>query len=197
MSTLLLWDQTITNFLYLEVASQGVKNALFIVASGFIYLIPIVLLWMFFRSYKDKLSSMKIFAGVVIAWGIFTKVTGDILYINFGFRDRPFAESGLSELFFEQPQQAFPSDHSAVLAVVILSLFVYKYPKLGYLFLIGGVAGSLARVAIGFHWFGDVVAGWLLGALAVGVIWMFDKPLTKVFEWFIRKFSKQYGRKTV
>lgn len=195
MSTLFLWDQTITNFLYLEAASQSVKNVLFAIAGGFIYVVPIVLLWMFFRSYKDKLISMKIFAGAVIAWGVFTKLTGDILYTNFGFRDRPFVENGLSELFLEQPQKAFPSDHSAVLAVVILSLFIYKYPKLGYLFLIGGVASSIARVVIGFHWFGDILAGWLLGALAVGFIWVFDRHITKVFEWLIRRFSKQYGRR--
>ena len=195
MSTLLVWDQTVTNFLYFEAASQTVKNVLLVVAGGFIYIIPVVLLIMFFRSHRDRLTSIKIFTGVIIAWQGLTKITGDILYTNFGFRDRPFAESGLNELFLEQPQKAFPSDHSAVFAVIVLSLFIYKYPKLGYLFLIVGIASSLARVVIGFHWFGDILGGWLLGALAVGLVWVFDRPLTKALEWFIRRFSRQYGRR--
>lgn len=195
MFNLLLWDRTITNFLYLEDISGVLKNVVFVIAGGFIYLVPIILLIMFFRSYKDRLASMKIFAGIVIAWQGLTKVTGDILYTNFGFRDRPFADNSLTELFLEQPQKAFPSDHSAVLMVVILLLFMYKYPKLGYVFLIGGIASSIGRVVIGFHWFGDVLAGWALGAVAVGMIWLFDRPLTNFFEWFIQKFSKQYGKR--
>lgn len=195
MSNLLLWDQNITNYLYFESASELLKNITLVMATGFIYILPIVLVVMFFRSYRDRITSMKIFVGVVIAWQGLTKITGDFLYGSYGFRERPFAENGLSELFLEQPEKAFPSDHSAVLIVVILLLFVYKYPKLGYVFLIGGITSSLARVVIGFHWFGDIIGGWLLGALAVGIILVFDRQLTKVFEWSIKRFSKQYGRR--
>lgn len=194
MLTLLTLDQTITNYLYFEGASEVLRNTVFTIASGFIYALPIILLVMFFRSHRDRITSMKIFLAVVIAWQVFSRLVGEVLYSSYGFRDRPFAGRGLNELFLEQPEKAFPSDHSAVIAVVVLTLFIYKYPKLGYVFLIGGIASSLARVAIGFHWFGDILGGWLLGALAVGIVWVFDRHLTNVFEWVIQKFSRDYGR---
>ncbi|MEX2361629.1 MAG: phosphatase PAP2 family protein, partial [Patescibacteria group bacterium] len=188
-------DQKITFLLYLESIDPTLTNTIYFIASGFVYVIPIVLLVMFWRSHRDRIVSMKIFLAALLAWQGLTTVVGDYLYTHYLFRDRPFTGRGIQELFFEQPHKAFPSDHAAVLMVVIVAAFAYRYPKLGYVFLIGGVLSSLARVVIGFHWFGDILAGWLLGAIAVGVIWLFDRPITVAFEWVIKKFSRSYGRR--
>lgn len=194
MATLLGLDQTITEFLYYTNASPQLQRLIFVAASAFIYVIPVVLLVMFWRSHRDQIVSLKIFLAAVLAWQVFSKFLGQFLYDGYGFRQRPFAQHGFKELLFERPEKAFPSDHAAVIAVVVIGFFVYKYPKMGWVFLVLGVISSLSRVVIGFHWFGDVVGGWLLGALAVGIVWLFDRPLTKTFEWFIQKLSRSYGR---
>ncbi len=196
MATLLGLDQTITEFLYYQSAAEGFQRVLFVAASLIIYLIPIVLLVLFWRSHRDRIVALKITTAAALAWKVMSNLLGQFLYNGYGFRDRPFAEGGFPELFFERPEKAFPSDHAAVLAVMVISLFVYRYPKLGWVFLVLGLISSLSRVVIGFHWFGDVVGGYLVGALAVGVIWLFDRPLTNFFEWVMRKLSRTYGRKT-
>lgn len=196
MEVLLSIDKTITDFLYNQAASPTLQKFFYVIASGFIYLIPAVLLVMFFRSHRERLASVKIFLASILAWQGFTGLLGMYLYDNFGFRDRPFADLGLQELLFERPQKAFPSDHSALLMAMIIGLFAYKYPKLGWLFLVGGVLSSLSRVVLGFHWFGDILVGWLLGALALGAIWLFDRPLTKIIESITARLSYKYGRRS-
>ncbi len=194
MATLLGLDQTITEFFYNPATSERLQQVTFVAASVFIYVVPLVLLVMFFRSHRDRIVSLKVFVAAILAWQVFSNFLGQFLYDGYGFRQRPFADQRLEELLFERPEKAFPSDHSAVIAAVVIGFFVYKYPKLGWVFLVLGLISSLSRVVIGFHWFGDIVGGWLIGALAVGLVWVLDRPLTKIFEWFIQKLSRTYGR---
>ena len=158
LTSLINLDQRITDWFYGGRVLPGAwENILYSLASVFIYALPVILLVLFFRNYRDRLNSIKIFLAVVITWQIITKYLGTFLYNTYGFRDRPFAEySSVKEFLFEQPTKAFPSDHSAVIMVVALSLFGYKYPRLAWPFLILGLTSSLARVVIGFHYFGDV-----------------------------------------
>lgn len=195
MEALLSIDHTITDFLYYQSINPALQKAIYYLAAGFVYLIPVVLVVMFFRSHRDRIVATKLFIAALLAWQGFSALLGGFLYDNYGFRERPFASTGLQELFFEQPDKAFPSDHSAVIMVMIIGLFAYRYPKLGWLFLILGIFSSLARVVLGFHWFGDIVGGWLLGALALGVIWLFNRPVTRATEWLFQKFSRDYGKR--
>lgn len=181
---LLELDKSITFWLYRSetLSAQGEK-LLYFVASYFIYSLPLIVLYLFFYSYKDRLNAIKIFIFSVFSWKVISLLVGTILYGVYEFRDRPFASLGIQELLFEQPEKAFPSDHAAVLATATVCFFYYKYPRLGWLFLIGGVLiSSLARVAIGFHWFGDVVGGWLIGLIAFGLLAIFDRQISFVLD---------------
>lgn len=160
-------------------------------ASGLIYALPVILVVLFFRSARDRLVSIKLTLGAVLAWQVLSSSIGGFLYNHYQFRDRPFASMGLQELLFERPQKAFPSDHAAVVMVIGLGLIYYKYPKLGWVFLSLGVISSLARVVIGFHYFGDVLGGWLLGVAAIGLIVLFDRPITNLINKVFGRFVGQ------
>lgn len=178
--SLLTLDQRLTNWLYIgNQASPATERFLFTLASVFIYLLPIILLYLFFRSRDDRAKAINVTAMAILSWQILSKFLGSFIYNHYGFRDRPFASHGLTEFLFEQPQKAFPSDHAAVLMAVTLGFFYYRYPKLGWLFLIGGVLSSLGRVVIGFHWFGDVIGGWLLAVVAFYLWRIVDQPVSR------------------
>ncbi|MBI4948171.1 phosphatase PAP2 family protein [Candidatus Berkelbacteria bacterium] len=179
---LLELDKTITFWLYKEQLSEQVNY----LASYFIYLLPLSLIYLFFHSYKDRLVAIKVLIISIFSWKVLSYLTGLISYNYFEFRDRPFATYGIKELFFERPEKAFPSDHAALLATATLCFFYYKYPRLGWFFLIGGViVSSFARVVIGFHWFGDVVGGWVIGLIAFGVLTIFDRSINIFLEKFL------------
>jgi undecaprenyl-diphosphatase len=175
------WDNSLTFALYRWGSTTPLLQAFFLVlASLFIYLLPLILLWLFFRSHADRMKSVKIFLAALLAWQVLSGSVGAYLYSAFGFRDRPFALDGVRELFFERPEKAFPSDHAAVMLAVALAFFGYRYPKLGYLFLIGGFLSSFGRVTVGFHYVGDILAGWALGAVAYFIIRALDRYLDPI-----------------
>lgn len=191
LETLLRWDHTITFFFYQSGAlSQGVEKILYSIATFFIYLLPLILLYLFFvKGGQDRINSAKIFLAAALPWLVFTTLIGGYLFSHYGFRERPFATLGIQELFLKRPDKAFPSDHATVLMAVTLAFYAYGYKKLGWLFLIGGVLlSSMARVAVGFHWFGDILGGFASAALGFWLIWKLDRPLNHwlghLFSWF-------------
>lgn len=190
--SLLELDRTLTLWLYQgDQIGAGTERLTYSVASIFIYVLPLALLYLFWRSYRDRISAIKIFLAVVIAWKVLSNFIGQMLYGNYGFRDRPFGEFGIQELFFERPEKAFPSDHAAVFMTVTLLFFLYRYPKLGWLFLIGGIVSSIARVNVGFHWVGDVMGGWLLGATVALIFYLLDRPITHLLESLLAVIPKR------
>jgi len=171
------------NNLTLTLFHWGSRNSIwewvsFVASTVFVYGVPIVLVVMFFKGAKERLVSTKLLLLVLISWRVVSSYVGTFFYTQFAFRDRPFSLSGKPEFFFEQPTKAFPSDHATLLAAITLGFFAYRYPKLGRLFLVGTVITSVGRVLIGFHYVGDILAGWLLGAATFGLFILFDKPVT-------------------
>lgn len=176
-------DNQLTEFFY----SLGLHHASFYAytAQLTIYLVPIILVILLFLPQK-RLTSLKVGGGALIAWLVLSQLIGYVCFYYWGFRLRPFTEHGITELFFERPEKAFPSDHAAVLAVMTIGLFVYKEKRLGYLMLMVALVGSLTRVLAGFHWVGDILAGWLIGLLTVGIVWSLDDLANKIGKWLLR-----------
>lgn len=173
---LLTLDHTITFWFYRSgTLSPGMEKLFYSVATFFIYLLPLILIYLFWKGGQDRVNSAKIFLAAVIPWLIFTTLVGGYLFSHYGFRERPFALNGIQELFLKRPDKAFPSDHATVLMAVTLAFYAYGYKKIGWLFLIGGVVlSSLARVVVGFHWFGDILGGFVSGALGFWLVWALD-----------------------
>lgn len=188
-------DETLTGWLYRDQLSNYWQKAVYITASSFIYLLPLTLLVLFFRSQRDRLFSVKMALSAVLSWQVFSNLVGHLSYAEYGFRNRPFFSQGIQEFFFEQPQKAFPSDHSAVFAAIAAICFVKGYKKLGQFFLVIGLISSIARVVIGFHWVGDVVGGWVIGVLAALIISYLDRPVGTIWLTIegrvVRLFSKK------
>ncbi|HYZ17533.1 MAG TPA: phosphatase PAP2 family protein [Candidatus Acidoferrum sp.] len=59
---------------------------------------------------------------------------------------------------------SFPSDHAALLAIVVVAAFTMSR-RAGFAFAVLAVIVSIFRVAVGYHWPSDVVGGTLLGVL--------------------------------
>lgn len=182
--TLLQLDQQISDAAYRLIGgTTSLETAFLVLAALPVYALPIVLLILFIRNRGiDRRASIKLFFGAVLAWQVLSNAVGSFLYGQYGFRDRPFAATGATELFFERPQKAFPSDHASVLAVITALLFAYGYRRLGWIFLIGTLLTMIGRVGIGFHYVGDMVGGAIIGLLAYGILRLLDRPLERLFD---------------
>lgn len=59
---------------------------------------------------------------------------------------------------------SFPSDHAMSVAAICFVLWHF-YPVLGPFFLLLVILNGWARVVLGYHYWTDVLAGWILGVL--------------------------------
>jgi len=99
---------------------------------------------------------------------------------HFGHRMRPLLEvpmqplmdpttmSGVRSMF--TTMGSFPSDHTALLAIAVVAAFTVSR-RVALALLVFALWAGLYRVAMGYHWPSDVVAGALLGTLVtIGVL---------------------------
>ncbi|MGH3497671.1 MAG: phosphatase PAP2 family protein [Nocardioidaceae bacterium] len=78
---------------------------------------------------------------------------------------------------------AFPSDHSVMAGAVAAGLFLVSR-RLGWIATVLAVLLAFARVYVGAHYPGDVIAGLALGAAISWLGWLLvRRPLTVVARW--------------
>ena len=184
------FDESLSQALSQAVVGRPLQEPVFILAAWFVYLAPILLIYLFLKDRPGRVLALKLSIAALLAWQVFSNLLGQLAYNQFGFRDRPFSDFGWQEFLFERPERAFPSDHAAFLAAIALTLFWQKQAKLGWFFLLGALFGSLARVAVGFHYLGDILVGWLLGLAAAWLIWRLEGPLTQFIGWALSKLNR-------
>lgn len=149
-------------------------------AEWLIYLVPIILIGLWFYSQPAKKVALRAAFSGLIAWLILAKIIGEI--IN---RPRPFQESKVQELFFHRPSYSFPSDHSAFLFAVAFSFWLSGYKKLANFSFIIALIISVARVFAGIHYPSDIIAGAILGIIAAFLVWLFDRPLNYLYNFLL------------
>lgn len=133
------------------------------------FLIFIVFFWILLFSKKKMYNFSLVFLSTFFSWSA-AVILKDIFRI-----DRPFAPLNIVSLFRE-PGFSFPSEHAAIFMALTISLFFIN-KKIGYLFLFFAILIGLSRVVIGFHFFIDILGGFLIG---LGVSFIFIKIFKKI-----------------
>ena len=152
-----------------------------------IYLLPLILIILWFVSAKSKKVALRAFLAAILAWPILANLIGHL--VN---RARPFESAGVKELVFHRPDYSFPSDHAAAIFAIAFSFWLSGNKKLGWFVFIIGILISIFRVAAGIHWPSDILAGVVVGLVAAYLINLFDKPLDIIYN-FILKIARYLG----
>ena len=101
-------------------------------------------------------------------------------------RPRPYvAHADAAHLFIQaSPDPSFPSDHATAAFAIAVSLLL-RHRRIGILAIIMATVLSLARVAVGTHYPGDVLAGALLGSAVAVALWQptVRRPLHALADW--------------
>jgi undecaprenyl-diphosphatase len=108
---------------------------------------------------------------------------GGALLVNQGLahlwdRDRPFADHprAVHLLIAHGADGSFPSDHAAAAFAIATVLFVL-HRRLGIVALLAAALMSVARVYVGVHYPGDVLAGALVGIAVAALLVTWLAPL--------------------
>jgi undecaprenyl-diphosphatase len=145
-----------------------------ILAVYLIYLVPIILLALWFWSSEMRKLALRSVGAGLYAWLVVSNLIG-LLY----FRQRPLPSQTI-ELFFHQPDKSFPSDHAAFLFGIVFSFYLAKKYKMGNLLLVISLVISMARVVAGIHFCFDIIAGALIGFLIALIFYLGRNPIDRV-----------------
>jgi undecaprenyl-diphosphatase len=98
-----------------------------------------------------------VFSPTLVAW--LTATTVKFLFPAM----RPFVALNFTPLVSgENPFASFPSTHATFFAALAVTIFLQD-KKVGRWFLLGAFLVGFGRIAVGVHYPGDVLAGFLLG----------------------------------
>jgi undecaprenyl-diphosphatase len=107
-------------------------------------------------------------------------------------RPRPYvAHADSAHLFIQASHDSsFPSDHAAAAFAIAVSLLL-GHRRIGVLAMIMATVLSVARVAVGTHYPGDVLAGALLGSAVALALWqpIVRRPLHALADWAGRLYE--------
>lgn len=155
-----------------------------------VYLLPVILIWMWFKYKKNRLQIFLSFVGTLIAWLLITK----LLIPHLWFRPRPdLVAIGAKELLFHRPDYSFPSDHATALFGLTFGFYLFGWKKAANWFLLYALVISFARVIIGVHFPLDIIAGALSGLVGVIIVKIFSKQAEKYLYNPISKLLNKIG----
>lgn len=190
MQNLISLDQKVFYWLNSLVGHSPIFDFIIkIVAVYIVYLIPAIMLYLwFFYGERIKILLLNLCFDVLVIWQVIAHFLGKA--VN---RPRPFELTGVKEVIFHRPDYSFPSDHALFFAIITAFLYVNGYKKLGNIFLIITILVSVFRVIAGFHWPLDVIAGWAMGLIFVYLFQYLKNPIEKYFSkpllWVAKKIK--------
>jgi undecaprenyl-diphosphatase len=141
-----------------------------------IYVVPVLLIVLWFTAKKHREALFLAFISTIFSWLVMTKEIASHLW----YRARPdLAVLNIKEVIFHRPDYSFPSDHATALFALTFSLYIFGYKKAAYWFLAIAILVSITRVAVGVHFPLDILGGIACAALGTWVIYLLRKPILK------------------
>ncbi len=88
---------------------------------------------------------------------------------------RPFQSHQVHQLIPHEPGVSLPSDHATAAFTIAFAVFAFVSRRWGVALAVAAAVIGGARVWVGVHYPGDIVAGAVIGVLAVGTVLAFRR----------------------
>ena len=160
LSKIVAIDEKITSSLRLKEEQKYLRPfGIFFAHSGdsWFILLALFIVWLATKGYWHHITAVMAASSIALAVVV--------LAIKFSFR-RKRPEGDWGNIYRKSDPHSFPSGHAARTTMLAVLAFLISPLWLAIILIIWAPLVSLARVAMGVHYFSDVVAGALLGTMA-------------------------------
>jgi undecaprenyl-diphosphatase len=140
----------------------GASDLLYVLAASLAFIWVVEL-----RRDRGRALTIAVYAGLAVGAALALSLTIGHLFPE----DRPWiADPSTHQLIAHSADASFPSDHTSVaFAAAVVALIAW--PRWGWVAIVMAVGVALARVFVGVHYPGDVLAGAALGAACAIGAW--------------------------
>ena len=148
------------------------------------YFLMLILLSFLFLGNKKKHRIMVVeaFFAAILARMVITSI------IRFIYpRPRPFIAHQVNLILEHSAEGSFPSGHTAFFFAISAIVYFFN-KKAGISFFIISFLMGIARVFVGIHYLGDILAGIFVGVFSA---WLINKYLKKVINKFSQKTTNE------
>ena len=176
---LLELDANLSRKLHIKQAHQGLTLLLKIFAhsgDSWFWLMGLFLAWLFSKSaWRERVVFFGV--GMVI-------MAAAVIALKFSIR-RPRPEGEWGQIYRITDPHSFPSGHAARSAALIVMAIAVGPPWFSVAVSLWAPWVGLSRVALGVHYFSDVLVGWLVGAAMGGVAVAFRTLILDLFAFLL------------
>ncbi len=92
---------------------------------------------------------------------------------------RPFQTHHVHQLIAHEPGVSLPSDHATAAFTIAVAIAAFLHRGWSILLGAGALAIGFARVWVGVHYPGDILAGLVIAVLAVGIVALGDRVVRR------------------
>jgi len=157
-------------------------------AQYLVFIVPIIILYLWFSKKGDKNFSLFLFISVIIAAIVSMSISA--VY----YHPRPFAMGLGTTLIYHPPDSSFPSDHTTVMFAFSLPFLFFKRYKSGTVFVILAALVGYARVFCGVHFPLDIIGGFVVALAVTIILYALRRPVfkctSKIVNWWNSRFER-------
>lgn len=183
----MLLDRTVFLLIQQLVGNPLLDEIMILTAKGLIAVVPLILGYLFLISKKGKIDSIYIFAVAIVSLAL------SYLFGLIYFHKPPFEI--YDTLVASEPENAFPSQHTAIIFATVWPLFWRSRKNLGKLALIGGILIGFSRIYVGEHFLVDILGGVVVSLVGFSLIYFSHSFLKKIVNptaEFFQKIQDKY-----
>ena len=179
---LLKWDAKYSKALHIENSNSFIGILLkFFAHSGDSWFWLTGLIAVFFFAGSEWRQRVLFLSGGLIIMAVI------VILLKFAIR-RPRPEGDWGQIYRITDPHSFPSGHAARSAALAVMGLAVGPPWFAILLILWAPWVGIARVALGVHYFSDILAGWLIGG-SMGLLAIALKPqLLQVFNTILARF---------
>lgn len=151
-----------------------IDKLMLFVAEFLVAAVPLALVYLWFQGESGKRDSILAFGSAVL--GLLISYGMGLLYSH----QNPSVT--FETIVAAKPENAFPSQHTAVIFSVVWPLFWRDRKNIGTLMLLAALGTGFSRVYIGEHWPVDILGSIVASTIGFGIVYLSEDYLQPVID---------------